>query len=138
MQYYPITTNKVYNGAMAGRPALTEAPEQGARLAKLRIEAGMTQVQLAEAIGTTSRSITFYERKANFIPSDLALKLATALGISVNTLLGVSKASSEKKRGPKSDIEKRLDEIKSLPKSAQKRILSVVDAMVAQEEAKAS
>ncbi len=67
---------------MAGRPPSTPAPESGARLAALRNASGISQSQLAEAVGIPARSISFYERKAQSIPSHLVSKFAEALGVS--------------------------------------------------------
>jgi transcriptional regulator with XRE-family HTH domain len=134
MQNNILNENIAYNDGMAGRPALTQATESGARLAKLRTNAGLTQIQLAEATGIPPRAITFYERKAHSIPSHLVLKISEALNIAPETLLGAKAKKTKNKRGPKSEIEKRLELIQTLPKPAQKRILSVVDAILAQEK----
>jgi len=55
-------------------------------LKALRTEAGFTQASLAEAIGVSRKTINTVENGV-FIPSTiLALKLATALGVSVEAL----------------------------------------------------
>ena len=123
-----------YNECVPGRPPLTDPPKSGARLAALRNAANLSQTQLAEAIGVPARSISFYERKAQSIPSHLVARLAKALEVSAEELLGLEDQKPKAKRGPKSEIEKRLEQIRKLPRGAQKRILDVVDAMLAQEE----
>jgi len=138
MQINRFEQSMPYNEIVPGRPPLTEAPKSGARLAALRNAANLSQAQLAEAIGVPARSISFYERKAQSIPSHLVVRLAKALEVSAEELLGLEAPKPKAKRGPKSEIEKRLEQVRTLPRGAQKRILDVVDAMLAQEETRVS
>ena len=41
----------------------------GERLAAIRKARGLTQVQLAEAAGTTQRAVSYYETEAGFPPA---------------------------------------------------------------------
>ena len=120
---------------MAGRPASTPAPECGARLAALRKAAGLSQAQLGDAVGIPARSVSFYERKAQSIPSHLVPQFAKALGVTAEEVLGIDPVRSKSKRGPKSDLEKRFAQINELPRGQQKKILEAVDAMIAQQRA---
>ena len=55
-------------------------------LAERRKTAGMTQAQLAEAVGVSRKTINTVENRV-FVPSTvLALKLAEVLGVSVHDL----------------------------------------------------
>ncbi len=55
-------------------------------LARLRKDAGVTQAQLAETVGVSRKTINTVENRV-FTPSTLlALKLARALGVTVETL----------------------------------------------------
>ena len=123
---------------MAGRPPITEATDSGKRLARLRNDADLTQGQLADAVGIPVRSVSFYERKAQSIPSHLLPLIADALGVSVETVIGGKDAKPARKPGPKSDVEHRFEAIRKLSKRQQKKILDVVDAMLAQAKASAS
>jgi transcriptional regulator with XRE-family HTH domain len=58
------------------------------RLAALRAERDMTQEQLADASGVALNSIARYESQANGPSLDVACKLATALGCSIDVLAG--------------------------------------------------
>lgn len=49
---------------MAGRPATKAAPLFGQRLSALRKAQGLTQRELAEALGTTPEMIDYDERRA--------------------------------------------------------------------------
>ena len=60
--------------------------ELGNRIKARRAERGMTQAQLAEAVGVTRKTVNTVENRI-FVPSTLlALKIAQALGTSVDAL----------------------------------------------------
>jgi transcriptional regulator with XRE-family HTH domain len=136
MPNQPIPDFTVYDvGTMAGRPATTPSTESGDRLAALRKAAGLSQAQLAEAVGIPARSVTFYERKAQSLPSHLVPKFAEVLGVTVEQVLGINAKNGSAKRGPKSELERRLETISRLSRTEQKRILQVVDALLLQQKA---
>lgn len=59
------------------------------RLKELRAEQNLTQAQLAELVGVTRKTINTVENEV-FVPSTiLALKLARALGVTVEALFRV-------------------------------------------------
>lgn len=62
--------------------------EFGRRLKALRQARGLTQVELAERIGGTQKMITHYENRVKFPPVDIIPKLAKALKVSTDELLG--------------------------------------------------
>ena len=59
----------------------------GQRIKFFREQLGLTQVQLAEKSGISSKAIGRYEKGSRTPPVDIAHSIATALGISVNELL---------------------------------------------------
>jgi putative transcriptional regulator len=64
-------------------------PELHNRLREVRAERGLTQEQLADHVGVTRKTINTVERGV-FLPSTvLALKLARALGASVEQLFSL-------------------------------------------------
>jgi DNA-binding XRE family transcriptional regulator len=65
---------------LAGRPSKKKATESGARLAALRKQAGLSQAALAEAVGVPQRTISFYEREAEAIPSTWFQRWRRSLG----------------------------------------------------------
>lgn len=70
------------------------APSFGARLAELRKAAGLTQVELAEAIGTSQRMVAYYERTEDYPLARLLRHLSRALGVSADELLGLAAVKS--------------------------------------------
>lgn len=84
-----------------------EQPPQnfGARLAELRKAAGLTQVELAEAIGTSQRMIAYYESTDDYPIARLLRHLSQALGVSADELLGLtpprSRPTAKRSRKPR-------------------------------------
>jgi putative transcriptional regulator len=66
----------------------TTKSKRGARLARARYQAGLTQPELAEAAGTTRSTIARLEAGDNTPSVDLAIAIARVLGESVETLFG--------------------------------------------------
>jgi len=76
--------------------------EFGERLYRLRLEQGLTQMQLAEAIGSSQRALSRYETVAEFPPASVVVLLAKALNVSTDELLGLRSL-----RKPRENIEQR-------------------------------
>ena len=100
------------------------------RLRALRQAAGLSQTKLAEQLGILQRTLCFYELDADCIPSTLVVPLAQTLGVSIEQILGTN--GSHNKRGPKSQLERQLETVAQLPRHQQKKIMDVVNALVAQ------
>lgn len=58
----------------------------GKRIRKFRLEAGMTQAELANAVGTTPSAIGMYENNRREPTFDTLETIASALGVHVNRL----------------------------------------------------
>ena len=75
----------------------------GERLQAIRKARGLTQVQLAEAAGTTQRAISYYETEAGFPPAPAVIDLAKALNVTTDELLDQTapgRACPRRQRGP--------------------------------------
>ena len=64
----------------------------GQRLARLRRERGFTQVELGEKSGMIQALISDYERDKLRPYADVVVRLAVALGVSTDELLGVHRS----------------------------------------------
>ena len=62
----------------------------GVRLMTFRKAQDMSQVRLAKAAHTTQRAISYYETGLGFPPAPLVARLAHALKISSDELLGIN------------------------------------------------
>ena len=118
------------------RPALTAASAYGLHLAGLRHAAGLTQQQLAAAVGVKQSNIAFWERAAKPPRGEVLPALAEALGVTVGELLSINPETA-RQRGPGGRIGKLLDAITRLPRRRQQRIADTIEALISQE-AKAS
>lgn len=65
--------------------------EFGERLRQLRKQKNLTQKQLAELVGVTNSIISFYEVGDRMPSPEMIVKLAKALNVSTDYLLGMNK-----------------------------------------------
>lgn len=106
----------------------------GARLAALRKEAGYTQQQLADEVGTSRRVIAYYEAESEHPPANLLVNLAGALGLSTDALLGVLPMKKTANKGTISTRwERRVRQIERLDARPKQQILTFIDAILTAE-----
>jgi transcriptional regulator with XRE-family HTH domain len=117
-----------------GRPAKHPRSGFGARLAKFREEAGLSQAELAEKIGITQQAIAHAERKASAVRSDTIGRIATALNVTVEELLADGAGANRKaaSAAPVGRARAAFDKVSRLPRRQQDKIIEVVEALVAQ------
>lgn len=106
-----------------------EANGFGARLVQLRKQAGMTQTALAQEIGVSQRMMAYYEGPTAFPPAHLLPAIARVLGVSVEALLGTETAK-RKSKAVDTRMQRRLQQIASLPPDERRQIMQVVDAFI--------
>jgi len=106
--------------------------ELGQRIAALRRERGLTQVQLAEHLGVAQQTLAHYEAGRLRLLAGVLTTLAEHLGVSVETLIGTPiKRSGAGKRGPAPKIQQQLEQVSRLPKAKQRAIVQLLDSMLA-------
>jgi transcriptional regulator with XRE-family HTH domain len=114
-------------------------PRQGARLAALRRAAGLTQTELADVVGETQRNIAYWEQADKPPRSDVIPRLASVLGVSVETLLTADgELAPAHQRGSVGRAQKAFQKVAQLPRRQQDKIIEIVEAFVAQQERRAS
>jgi transcriptional regulator with XRE-family HTH domain len=109
----------------------------GARVAQLRKEQALTQVQLAEALGIAQQMVASYEVGRRRIPVSMLQALAQALSVDIDGLLGGT-AKARGKRGPAPVLARHMERISALPKTQQKFVIQVLESVLAQAGAQAS
>ncbi|WP_277185666.1 helix-turn-helix domain-containing protein [Caballeronia sp. BR00000012568055] len=107
----------------------TSSADFGPRLAKLRKDAGYTQVEFAAAIGVSQRMIAYYEAPDAMPPAHLLPEMAKVLGISADVLLGTAQPRRPAKVGT-SRLERRLQQIEKLDATEKRQILQLIDAFI--------
>jgi transcriptional regulator with XRE-family HTH domain len=103
----------------------------GARVAQLRKGLSLTQQQLAEALGTTQQQVASYEVARLRIPASMLPRLARVLGVTLDELIGEEPRPGAK-RGPAPKLQQQLERLSALPKTKQRAVMEVLEAMLAQ------
>lgn len=119
-------------------PAMAVSPSErafyvalGRRIAALRKAQGLTQVQLAEAMGVAQQTVAHYEAGRLRLLAGALPNLADQLGVSVEELIGTPARRSPGKRGPAPKLQQQLERVQSLPKAQQQAISKVLDSVLA-------
>lgn len=105
----------------------------GPRLTALRKACGLTQIQLAEATGTTQRSISYYENDDGVPPASIVVLLARTLKVSTDELLGLKPPQA----GHMSDdpetrrLWKRFQAVAQLPEKDQRAVIRLINSLAA-------
>ena len=136
-----LTKSLSYTARVARKPRASKGPRpaQGARLLKLRNAAGLTQIELATFLQVPHANIAFWEWSEKPPRSDLLPLFAKALGVQIHDLIIDANATQKAKRvGPIGEIQKTFEEVKQLPRSQQRKVLEMVQALVEQYKRKAS
>jgi transcriptional regulator with XRE-family HTH domain len=105
--------------------------ELGARVAELRKGLGLTQQQLADALDTTQQQVASYEVARLRIPASMLPRLARVLGVTLEMLIGDEQRPAAK-RGPAPKLQQQLERLSALPKTKQRAVMEVLEAMLAQ------
>jgi len=123
-------SERVYaQGMQTGRPSNKKRPPFGERLHALREQAGLSQQQVAERLGLTQRAYAYWERNPVALRPEQLVKLAEILGVSVEELLNTQGGKS-RRGGPTGKMRRIFDEVSTLPRSRQQRIVAVVEDML--------
>jgi len=103
-----------------------DSQELGKRIAAIRKRRGITQAQLARLIGIGQTLISSYEVGRITLSAEMLFRLAKALNVSPNEILGVGNGKSGLD-GSSLRIMKRLIKIERLPLANQKALLKNID-----------
>ena len=106
--------------------------ELGLRMAELRRQQGITQVQLAEALGVSQQTLQGYEAGRRRIPVSALTTLARALGVSLEALMG-EPVTKTAKRGPAPKLAQHMERISQLPRTQQQFVMKMLDTVLAQQ-----
>ena len=134
---YPIPCNSLYDGGImaGGRPAKFERTAFGERLTKLRVERGMSQAQLAEAVGFSQQAYAGWERSTTALRPDDIVKLAKALSVSTDELLGCE-APKARASGPAGRLRRVFDSVSGISRHQQQKIADTLETLIAGQEAR--
>jgi transcriptional regulator with XRE-family HTH domain len=134
---YTPRSNELEESVLAKkRGVATEAGQEklGERVALLRKERGLTQVELAEALGVAQSIVSKYESGELRLHGELIIQLAELLDVSADELLGLVERP---RTGPAKDkrLARRLQGFDRLPKRDRDALTRTIDAFLAARSA---
>jgi transcriptional regulator with XRE-family HTH domain len=91
---------------------------------------GLSQMQLAEKLGITQSTYAGWERRTTALKPEYISKIALALSVSVDYLLG-HENGGHRKGGPVGKARCVFEEVSRLPRHKQQRILGIVEDLLA-------
>jgi transcriptional regulator with XRE-family HTH domain len=97
----------------------------GLRIAEARKALAMTQAQLADELGVTQQVIASYEVGRRRVQVMLLPRLAHALAIGVEDLIGAE--GQPARRGPAPKLLQQVERIQRLPRSRQRFVMEMID-----------
>ena len=107
--------------------------EMGARIAQARKERGLTQQQLADALGVSQQTLAHYEVGRVGVAAAMLPRLVELLDLSFDEILtGQHTIRIPGKRGPASRLEQQIDAVTQLPKARQRFVVEMIDTVLAQ------
>ena len=103
----------------------------GERLVALRKTRALTQVELAEAAGTSQRSISYYENHAAYPPAPALIALSQALHVTADELLGLEPPSPDPLRDDPEvrRLWKKFRRIGQLPEKDQRAVIRLINSL---------
>ena len=105
--------------------------ELGQRVATLRKEQHMTQVQLAKMLGISQQLMAAHESGQRKIPASILPMLSKIFGVSIEELLGIKETTL--KRGPASTLHRQVEQIRLLPRTKQRFVIDMLDTVIKQQ-----
>jgi transcriptional regulator with XRE-family HTH domain len=102
----------------------------GLRLASLRKEKKIAQGELAKAVGIHANVLGRYEREEAKPSIDMAAKLADALGVSLDYLIGKTDIEMDM------ELRDKILTIQRLPSEERQHVIFAIDAMIRDAKAR--
>jgi len=103
----------------------------GQRITEARKAQGLTQTQVAEAVGIAQQTLAHYEGGKLRVAVALLTPLAQALGISVEELVGAPTKRAGK-RGPTPKLQQQIERLSDLPQAKQRIVMEMLEGVLMQ------
>lgn len=114
-----------------GRPPKSQRSEFGAKIQKYREAAGLSQREVAESLGISQPSYAAWERRNVGLTSGQLEELASIFKIEVVDFF-TTEEQRQRRGGPVGRARTTFEAVSKLPRPKQKKILDVVEALLAQ------
>jgi transcriptional regulator with XRE-family HTH domain len=96
-------------------------------MAAARKARGLTQVQLADALGVSQKKIDHYERRAKRLDAQFVGEIAAALAINVSALIG---EEEPRQKPATSALEQRIARLRQLSRKEQEIVVKMLDGLL--------
>jgi transcriptional regulator with XRE-family HTH domain len=112
-----------------GRPTKRKRTDFGERLTQAREQAGLSQQQLADKLGTTQRAVSWWEREPVALRADQLAAVAEALGVTTDYLLGKQPLKA-RGSGPVGKAKRLFEAVSKLPRHQQEKVFAILEPFV--------
>jgi transcriptional regulator with XRE-family HTH domain len=120
----------VLYGELAMAKAIEKTETIGSRIARLRKDKGMTQTELADALGVSQPVVSDYENDVIGLDSERIRQLVEILSASADEILGLEKLTKREVTVKNRRLYRQLQDIDKLPKRDQEALLRTIDAFL--------
>lgn len=117
---------------LAPLPAALGREDFGDRLARIRKEKGISQVELARKVGLIQTLVSDYERGKLRLRADMIVRFAVALGVSADELLGL-KSTKPAQDLPRLRLLRRAEQLQALTPNNRRVLLTMLEALLAKQ-----
>jgi len=100
-------------------------------MAAFRVAKGMTQFQLADALGMTRDQVVYYERAAKNPSMDAVEKIAAFFSVTVGEILNDT-SKTRSKPGPPSQFTQLAEGLDKLPRAQQRIVAQMLEGFLKQ------
>lgn len=118
------------NGTRTGTRQ-TQKPRSplGDRIVTARLQAGLTQKDVAEQLGASQRAVAHWETNSVALRADQLAALADALGVTVDYLMG-REDDRPQKSVASGKVRRVFEEVNALPRAQQEEVIKFVARFV--------
>jgi len=116
------------DGMKTGKPSKSDKKDFSKRLCRLRDTAGLSQRNVAKQMGISQPSYANWESHNVSLKPEQLVHLADVLGVDVSELL--EDHNKKRRGGPAGKVRRLFEDVSTLPRNRQQRIIAVVEDMV--------
>lgn len=103
----------------------------GKHITELRKERGMTQAELARALGVSQQTVFAYELGDRRVSVLMLIKLAKVFGVAVEDLMGLTKPQRPRRRLSPAGV-RHAERYRMLSKTQQRFVARIIDVLLEQ------
>lgn len=101
----------------------------GAHIVQLRKERGMTQAELARAIGVSQQAVFAYELGERRVSVLILVRLANVFAVPFEELIGIAPPASMRKGRLSPRAVRHAERLQALPRTQQRFVIKIIDVL---------